>query len=312
MRVASGVAAILARCWPRRIDRAKANIAMCFPDLSASEVDRLSSASMRYMMQLFMVDSIVMPRLITPRRWPQYVSFGDIGTVGDRLMRGESMILLTGHCGNWELLGYALSVMGHQVHALARPLDNPLIDQWLLGMRQRHGLDVISKFGATPELERILQEGGCLGFIADQNAGDQGLFVPFFGKLASTYKSIALLAMKYDVPVVAAHAVRVSPGFRYEIRVQDVIEPEDWAAQPDPLYYITARYNLALEMMIRSAPEQYLWLHRRWKSRPRHERRGKPVPPSLIRQLSQLPWLDDDAVQAIVDRSTADASNNQV
>ena len=91
----------------------------------------------------------------------------------------------------------------------------------------------------------------------------------------------------------------------------DIIRPEDWADQPDPLYYITARYSRALEQMVREVPEQYLWIHRRWKSRPRHERRGRPVPPRLRAKIHALPWLDADEADSIIETSDRAARANR-
>ena len=149
-----------------------------------------------------------------------------------------------------------------------------------------------------------------LGFIADQNAGEQGLFVPFFGRLASSYKSIGLLAMRHDVPIITGHARRLGPRLEYELSCTDAIMPQDWADQPDPLFYITARYNRAIEQMIRRAPEQYLWVHRRWKSRPRNERLGKPLSARMIAKLEQLPWMTTDELDLIVHRSNEAAREN--
>jgi KDO2-lipid IV(A) lauroyltransferase len=95
--------------------------------------------------------------------------------------------------------------------------------------------------------------------------------VDFFGRKASTYKSIGLLAMQHGVPVVVGCARRVSPKFQYEIRVNRIIEPGEWSDRPDPLEWITQEYTRALEDLVREAPEQYLWIHRRWKSRPKAE-----------------------------------------
>src|SRR5690606_19753661 len=133
-------------------------------------------------------------------------------------------------------------LLGYDVDAIARPIDNPLINRWLLGIRERKGMRIITKWDATERMLQVLEAGGALGFIADQNAGDKGLFVPFFGRLASTYKSIGLLAMNRQVPVVCGYAHRIGPGFRYELGVVDVIRPEEWESQRDPLFYITARY----------------------------------------------------------------------
>ena len=200
--------------------------------------------------------------------------------------------MVTGHLGNWEVLGYLLGVIGLRLHAVFRPLDNPLISDWLFGIRQRRGLQLITKWGASQQMLDVLDDGGILGFIADQNAGDNGLFVPFFGRLASTYKSIGLLALKQNVPIVCGSARRIDQSFQYEITVGDIIYPQQWQTQPDPLYYITARYMRAIEMMIRECPDQYLWMHRRWKSRPRHERTGAAMPARLHENIERLPWLD--------------------
>jgi KDO2-lipid IV(A) lauroyltransferase len=151
---------------------------------------------------------------------------------------------------------------------------------------------IMTKFDATHRMVDVLDRGGALGFIADQNAGDKGLFVPFFNRLASCYKSIGLLAMNKRVPIVCGCAHRLDRDLSFEIVVSDVIHPEDWDDQPDPLLYITARYSRALERMVRRRPEQYLWAHRRWKSRPRFERQGKPMPDAVRESLLALPWVE--------------------
>ncbi|MCZ6836204.1 MAG: lysophospholipid acyltransferase family protein [Planctomycetota bacterium] len=309
LRTAEGVGSLFYRSNANRRRRACQNIHESFPNLSSGEAEAIAERSLQHMFQLFLVDSMVMPRLITPDSWSRYISIGDLGPVLDRMIQGKPTIMITGHCGNWELLGYYLALMGFPIAALARPLDNPYLNTWLMGIREARGMKIITKWGATTELISLLKNGGQVGFIADQNAGDQGLFVPFFGRLASSYKSIGLLAMRYDIPIVAGHARRVGGQFRYHLSCTDFIRPDDWTDQPDPLYYITARVNRAMETMIESAPEQYLWLHRRWKSRPKHEREGQPMPKRLVRKIEALPWLSTEQVRHIVDHSNTLAKN---
>jgi Kdo2-lipid IVA lauroyltransferase/acyltransferase len=179
--------------------------------------------------------------------------------------------MLTGHYGNWEILGYILATLGFETTSIARPLDNPYVNEWLLGVRERRGQRILAKKGATEEIPGILQSGGAVGFIADQNAGSKGIFVDFFGRKASTYKSIGLLAMEYQVPVIIGYARRVGQKFHYKIGTQDIIYPADWKDRDDPLRYITQRYTSAIEAFVREDPGQYLWVHRRWKSRPKGE-----------------------------------------
>ncbi|MCA9285822.1 MAG: lysophospholipid acyltransferase family protein [Phycisphaerales bacterium] len=297
---AAAFGSLYARLGVARRQRAEANIAASMPNLSSADVRRIADRSIRHMFQVFAVDSLVMPRLISVDSWPTYVELGSIGPGLDLLLHDRPAIFITGHVGNWEVLGMVLATIGLRLAAIARPLDNPLINDWLLSLREARGLQVVTKWGATPVLQEILESGGRVAFIADQNAGDDGLFVPFFGRLASSYKSIGLLAMRHEVPVVCGYAAREDERFRFRLECTDIIHPEDWADQPDPLFYITARYNRAMEQMVRDVPEQYLWVHRRWKSRPRHEREGRPFPASLRRRLESLPWLSGDDVERIV------------
>jgi KDO2-lipid IV(A) lauroyltransferase len=191
------------------------------------------------------------------------------------MARKKGLIVLTGHYGNWEILGYVLATLGFQTATVARPIDNPYCDDWVFGVRARQGQRMIDKRGATTELTELLEQGGCVAFVADQNAGSKGLFVDFFGRKASTFKSIGLLAMTYEVPVVVGYSRRMNNQFQFKIATQDIIWPADWKDQDDPLRYITQRYTSAIEQFAREEPTQYLWVHRRWKSRPKNE---KPEP----------------------------------
>ena len=300
LQTAAAIGSAFYRLSRRHRERALGSIAASFPELPPERVADLAERSMQHMIQLFLVDAQVMPRRVTPTSWSRYARIGPLHGLMERLIRGEPLIFITGHCGNWEFLGYLLAVLGYPLAALARPLDNPLLNRWVMGIREARGMRIITKWGAIPELQARLRSGGRVAFIADQNAGDQGLFVPFFGRLASSYKSIGLLAMRYQVPVVAGCAIRVHGRFEYELRTMDIIEPREWADHPDPLFYITARYNRAMELMIRAAPEQYLWVHRRWKSRPRHERLGRPMPRRLREKLQTLPWLTPQDLDRLV------------
>ncbi|MHC4219293.1 MAG: lysophospholipid acyltransferase family protein [Planctomycetota bacterium] len=300
LSTAATVGGLLHRFSHRHRKRAMDNIAWCFPDWPTQRVADTARRSMQHMCQLFLVDAVATTRLISETSWPRYLRIGKLQGVMERLVREQPTIFITGHCGNWELLGYALAVIGFPLYALARPLDNPMLNRWVLDIREARGMRIITKWGATPILQDVLRSGGRVAFIADQNAGDQGLFVPFFGRLASSYKSIGLLAMRYQVPIVCGFAPRLGGRFEYELNTTDIIRPQDWADHPDPLFYITARYNHAMEQMVRRAPDQYLWVHRRWKSRPRHERLGRPMPRRMIAKLESLPWLTSEEIDRLV------------
>ncbi|MAE60684.1 MAG: lipid A biosynthesis acyltransferase [Planctomycetaceae bacterium] len=273
--------------------RALRNIARSLPGTPASQAPRIAEKSLQHFLQLG-VEVMFTTRLIHLDTWSRYMRLQQLSKALDVMLSDRPTIMVTGHYGNWELLGYTLATLGLDMDALARPIDNPLVNRWLTDVRQKRGMRLITKWGATDDMVRIMANRGTLAFIADQNAGEKGLFVPFFGRLASTYKSIGLLAMQFNAPIVCGYARRLGPRFEYELGTTDVIYPEDWTAQPDPLYYLTARYMRAIETMVRLDPTQYLWVHRRWKSRPRHERQAKPMPAGLRHQLEMLPWMTDE------------------
>ncbi len=285
------VGRIYSKCGKRRRARACAGVRRSLADVDEATQQRIVDACIGHMLGIFMVDAFAMPRVIGRENWQERVRMGNVGRAMEHLTSPKPCLFVTGHVGNWEILGYVLALVGFKISALARPLDNRFLNDWLLGVRQKTGLQVLTKWGATDEVQKVIEAGGKVGFIADQNAGNDGLFVPFFSRLASTYKSIPLLAMRYELPIVCGYARRLDGAFRYEIRVSDVIEPRDWADAPDPMFYIGARFNRALEFMVRESPEQYLWVHRRWNSRPKHERNNEPLPTRLRDKLASLPWM---------------------
>jgi KDO2-lipid IV(A) lauroyltransferase len=251
-------------------DRAQANLRRSFPEMPEHEVRRMARLSMQQLIMLF-VEVLFTPRLIRIDTWRRYIRLHNFESTIELLIRRKPLIMVTGHYGNWEILGYALATLGYETTSVARPLDNPYVNEWLLGVRERMGQRIIDKKGAIWQLPPIIQSGTAVGFIADQNAGSKGMFVEFFGRLASSYKSIGLLAMQYDAPIIIGYARRTWGKFLFEIGVQDVIYPDDWKKQDDPLRYITQRYTRGIEAFVREDPGQYLWVHRRWKTRPKGE-----------------------------------------
>jgi KDO2-lipid IV(A) lauroyltransferase len=186
----------------------------------------------------------------------------------DQFLSGRPAIILTGHYGNWELAGYVFGLFGFPTYAVARTLDNPYLERFLREFRERTGQRLIPKSGGYEQIVQVLGSGKPLSMLADQDAGPRGLFVDFFGRPASTHKAIALLAIEHQVPVLVGVARRVGPGFRYEIRCAEVIEPGEFTGTADDALLLTQRYTSVLEKLVRQDPTQYLWLHRRWKHQP--------------------------------------------
>lgn len=252
-------------------DRALGNLRRSFPDMPEKQREMLARRSMQQLFMLF-VEVLFTTRLVRVDTFTQYIELDNFRDTLQLLLRkNQGLIMLTGHFGNWEILGYVLATLGFETTSIARPLDNKYVNDWLLGVRERMGQRIIAKKGATEEVADVLSRHGVVGFIADQNAGPKGIFVDFFGRKASTYKSIGLLAMEHEVPIIVGSARRIDDNFHFRVGATDVIYPQDWKDQPDALRYITQRYTSALEAVVREDPGQYLWVHRRWKTRPKGE-----------------------------------------
>ena len=295
------------------------HVAQAFPETDPEWRRELTLRSYEHLAMLA-VEVSAMPRLITPDAWAEHVEVAQMDAALRELLSVRPTLLITGHVGNWEVVGATLGVLGFPIHALYRPLDMKPLDRWLRRTRGAQGIELLDKFGAAIQLPRLLASNERVAFVADQNAGDRGLSVPYFGRLTSTYKTIGVLAMRYGASIVCGHARRLGwddggssrgrrvggSALRYRIEIIDTFGPDEYMAQPDPQFYIAARYRRAFEGMIRAAPEQYLWMHRIWKSRPPHERANKPMPDRLRAKIADLPWTTDADVEAIEDRSDRD------
>lgn len=299
-----------------RVSRAIERLAIAMPELPADQREELVLKSYEHLAMLA-IELAVLPRYLTEDAWSEYIELGELNRVIRPLLDERPSLLLTAHCGNWEVLGYTMALLGFRMHAIYRPLDLRMADRWLRQTRSRRGLELLDKFGAMQQLPNLLSKGESVAFVADQNAGQRGLHVPFFGRLASSYKSIGLMAIQHRARIIVGCAQRKHTNpqqglcMKYQIEIEDRIDPEDWEGQPDPLFYITARYRRAIEQSVRKAPEQYLWMHRIWKSRPRHERLNKPFPDSLKSKLQSLPWMTDEELAKIIDRSDQDRAYMQ-
>src|SRR4051812_5756118 len=221
---------------------------------------------------MMIMEILHIPRKIHLTNWRKYARLVGHEEVLDRLLTGGPIIILTGHYGNWEMAGYLFGLFGFPTYSVARALDNPYLDRFLRCFREGTGQKLIPKSGGYDQILEVLQSGRALSMLADQDAGQRGLFVDFFGRPASTHKAIALLAIEHRTPVAVGVACRVGPGFRYEIRCADVIQPDEFDGTSDDARRLTQRYTTALESLIRQDPTQYLWLHRRWKHQPQVRR----------------------------------------
>jgi KDO2-lipid IV(A) lauroyltransferase len=210
-----------------------------------------------------------LPRLLRPHTWKKYIALSEGRQIVSALLSGRPTLIVTGHLGNWELAGYALALFGFKSYAVARPLDNPFLDRLVRRFRRNTGQELLNKTGDSGKMISILDSGGILCTLADQDAGPSGVFVPFFGRPASTHKAVALLALHHNALLIVTAARRTGPGLNYLIDVETILDSADCRSNPQAVQQLTEDYTSAWERLVRKSPEQYLWLHRRWKHLPR-------------------------------------------
>jgi KDO2-lipid IV(A) lauroyltransferase len=189
----------------------------------------------------------------------------------EALAEGKGCILVTGHYGNWEIAAATVASRGVPIAAIVRRQGNRLVDARLDGLRRRLGVETITQREAPSRLPRLLRKNTVIGIVGDQDARGAGVFVPFFGRPASTHRGPAVFALKLGAPVFACVARRQpGPGVRYEVSGQrvPVVRTGDLDADVERL---TAELAARLEGEVRKAPEQYFWFHRRWKTAPKPE-----------------------------------------
>jgi KDO2-lipid IV(A) lauroyltransferase len=180
-------------------------------------------------------------------------------------MDERALVLVSGHFGNFELCGYVLALFGYRMHAVARPLDNPYVDRWIESFRSSTGMKILSKHDDYQRIVDALSQHGVVGFLADQHAGGKGCWVPFFGRDASVHKAIALFSLYNDAPIVVGGCRRIGRPLEYELSLEAVADPRSGSREVSGVRELTAWYTGQLEKIVRRAPEQYWWLHRRWK-----------------------------------------------
>ncbi|GIW79568.1 MAG: lipid A biosynthesis lauroyl acyltransferase [Gemmatales bacterium] len=273
---ARSLASLLARlaCWLDRRHRlvARDNLKHAFSTrFSEQQLDQLVKAVYVHFCEL-LIEIIHMPRKLHIYNWKRYLELTSGDKVVSALLSERPLLMVTGHFGNWELAGYALGMFGFRTYAVARTLDNPYLDRFLRRFREGTGQQILDKNRDYERMLDIMSSGGKIATLADQSAGQRGLFVDFFGRPASTHKAIALLSLQFQCPLMVI-GVRKTTRERYRLIVADIIDPADYDGNRNAVRDITQRFTTALERMVRSAPEQYFWLHNRWKHQPKPRQR---------------------------------------
>ncbi len=224
------------------------------------------------------VDMVRAIPLVNKGRFMERVELGDQA----KKFPESPFLLLTGHLGAWEMIAIATAQLNGESHAIARAFKNPLLQAYVRGNREKVGYHVHPKRGGIRGLIRAM-ERGCVGIQAvDQNQRLRGVFVPFFGEVASTERAAATLALRKGYPMVVASIIRIGGGFRFRFVADEPFHAKSTGNLNADVTATAAEINRRLERHILASPEQYLWIHDRYRRRPESELRDERADPSPV------------------------------
>jgi KDO2-lipid IV(A) lauroyltransferase len=234
---------LLWKHYTRGRKRALDNLHASFPEKSEQWRWETGRRSFEHIAMLAM-DMLFTPRLVKKSNWRDYSQFKTAERAKWLMQQGKGLLMVASHYSNFEIMGYMLGLFGFNAYSIARPLDNKFINKYLYEVRQRAGQKIIDKKGAAEMIGEIASRGATLCVIADQDA---------------------------NIPIAVAYSRRIDNRFYFEIGINRIIFPEEWAEKDDPLKWVTAEYTKAIEKFVRQDPSQYWWLHRRWKHQPKEK-----------------------------------------
>ncbi|MBU0677462.1 MAG: lysophospholipid acyltransferase family protein [Verrucomicrobia bacterium] len=187
---------------------------------------------------------------------------------------GKGVIAVTAHIGNYDLLAMACAAFGHPITIISKVIKNEKLNEFWQELRARFGIEILPPKNSYRECRQALKRNRMLGFILDQNMiAKEGIFVDFFGKSACTTPGLAFLAAQAQCPIIPAFMIR-KPGGRHEIIMFEAIEPPD-NRDADEIRRVTQECTKVIEDVIRRYPDQWTWIHRRWRTKPKDNRPGR-------------------------------------
>ena len=250
------------------------NLRHAFPHLSAKARKTLRYKHWQHL--LLLVHEIANAgRKIHLTNWREYIRFHNNQELVHTLLERRAKVLVSGHFGNFEVSGMIVGLFGFPMFTIARPLDNPYLDRFFNARRATYGLQMLPKQGSAKAAEAQLAQGSSMVVLGDQAAGDRDCWVDFFGRPASTPKAIALFGLTFSAPLIVVYGKRTDGPLHFEIGCQKIADPNRLQPHCQGVFELTQWYTSELEKIIRTAPDQYWWAHRRWKQRKSRRKKRK-------------------------------------
>jgi Kdo2-lipid IVA lauroyltransferase/acyltransferase len=252
------------------------NLRIAFPEKTDAERRAIARRMWEHLI-LMVCEVAQIHRKIHETNWRKYV---DVRRKREWILtagRQGPKLCVSGHFGNFEALGHVCSFWGFRTYTVARTLDNPYLDALVRRFREAKGQRILPKDHGAGQADEVLATGGILALVGDQHAGRRGCVVDFLGRPASCHKAVALFALLNKAPTMVITCTRTDRPMHFTMGMDDLVDPAENPPECESVEGLTQWYNRALEARIREVPDQYWWLHDRWKDlkpRKREERRA--------------------------------------
>jgi KDO2-lipid IV(A) lauroyltransferase len=243
------------------------NLALAFPEKSVVERARILRGEFTSLGRQ-LAEVCQFPRY-TRENVEQVVTYDGLENYEQAYARGKGVLFLTGHFGGWELSAFAHSLHGHRMHIVMRPMDNLYINRMICEYRTMYGNKTVDKDDFVRGLISAMKAGECVGILMDTNmTPPQGVFVDFFGIKACTASGLARIALRTDAAVVPGFTIWDEALGKYRLRFDPAVELVRTGDREADIVANTQKFTSIIEEYVRKFPEQWLWVHRRWKTRP--------------------------------------------
>jgi KDO2-lipid IV(A) lauroyltransferase len=189
----------------------------------------------------------------------------DVEHLREAAKGGKGVVLVTGHFGNWELIGAYIRQSGFPLDVVVKEQRNPFVDRWIDKNRMRQGVGIIKTGIATRAVVRSFSEGRLVAFVSDQYVGEDGIIVNFMGQPTTVSKGPAAFAVRLGLPIIVGFLVRTGP-WKFKPVIFPALRPNPSADREEEILRLTQAYTSLLEELVRKHPDHYLWMHRKWKN----------------------------------------------
>lgn len=272
MRFGEAVGQFIASSFPKLQKTARRNLEIAMPELPENEKQKILRGTFESLgRHLGFVSHFKRFRHEEVRDLIEVVGKRHFDEAHDA---GRGVLFFTGHFGSWEVFNLLPAAFGFEMNILVRRIDNPLVENFVDAMRTRFGSVTLDKTKSARAMFRVLENGGLLGILADLNVQEkEGVFVNFFGVPASTTTSIAKLALKTGAAVLPAFAVWDKAKQKYVVHLEPAVEYSKTGDGAKDIKNLTQKITNVVEKYVRAYPEQWLWIHKRWNTRPAGEKK---------------------------------------